>query len=205
VPLGDEVDTRLLMQRAAALRDQNFGNTISYSRKVFIPLTQLCRDSCHYCTFARPPRQGERIYMSPEQILAVARQVHEWTETQPQSFDHGHEYPGSCQLVDGEVKALIQRQNATAVVGFERSHGAGMNPFNGTQINVRHIAAGLQGRHAFQRTAHRQQLDQTRPRRIRNPHHAIRQHFDAAFGDEVKQRRARASDLHLIQRQDFEA
>src|SRR5262249_44522179 len=45
----------------------------TYSPKVFIPLTKLCRDVCHYCTFARPPRRGERAYMSIDEVLAVAR------------------------------------------------------------------------------------------------------------------------------------
>jgi FO synthase len=46
---------------------------VTYSPKVFIPLTKLCRDVCHYCTFARPPRRGERAYMSIEEVLEVAR------------------------------------------------------------------------------------------------------------------------------------
>jgi FO synthase len=46
---------------------------VTYSPKVFIPLTKLCRDVCHYCTFARPPRRGERAYMSAEEVLAIAR------------------------------------------------------------------------------------------------------------------------------------
>jgi FO synthase len=46
---------------------------ITYSPKVFIPLTKLCRDVCHYCTFAQPPRRGERAYMSADEVLAVAR------------------------------------------------------------------------------------------------------------------------------------
>ncbi len=61
------------MARAARLRDLQFGTHITYSRKVFIPLTQLCRDSCHYCTFARPPRKNERVFMTPEEVLEVAR------------------------------------------------------------------------------------------------------------------------------------
>jgi FO synthase len=73
IALSEVSDTRTLMQRAAGLRDHGFGNTITYSRKVFIPLTHLCRDSCHYCTFARPPRQGEQIYMSPDEVLAIVR------------------------------------------------------------------------------------------------------------------------------------
>jgi FO synthase len=67
-------DIRGIIREAGSLRDKGHGNTITYSRKVFIPLTQLCRDSCHYCTFSRPPREGEQIYMAPESVLAVARQ-----------------------------------------------------------------------------------------------------------------------------------
>jgi FO synthase len=62
-----------LMRRAAALRDSVHGRIQSYSPKVFIPLTHLCRDVCHYCTFARPPKRGETAYMTIEEVLAVAR------------------------------------------------------------------------------------------------------------------------------------
>jgi FO synthase len=62
-----------LMEIAAALRDRGHGANVSYSRKVFIPLTQLCRDSCHYCTFAHPPRRDARAYLTPDEILAIAR------------------------------------------------------------------------------------------------------------------------------------
>lgn len=62
-----------LMARAAALRDEGHGNRVSYSRKVFIPLTRLCRDVCHYCTFARSPREGESAYLSADEVLAIAR------------------------------------------------------------------------------------------------------------------------------------
>src|SRR5215469_14191337 len=71
--LAVESDLDALLARAAALRDTVHGRTISYSRKVFIPLTQLCRDSCHYCTFAHPPRRGQRAYLSPDEVLAIAR------------------------------------------------------------------------------------------------------------------------------------
>ncbi len=63
-----------LMARAAALRDQADDGLVSYSRKIFIPLTQLCRNVCHYCTFAQPPRNLEQPYMLPEQVLKVARE-----------------------------------------------------------------------------------------------------------------------------------
>lgn len=69
--LGYE-DWRALAPYAAALRDAGFGPRVTYSRKVFAPLTHLCRDVCHYCTFARPPRKGERAYMSEAEVLALA-------------------------------------------------------------------------------------------------------------------------------------
>src|SRR6266545_2064068 len=62
-----------LCDEARALREEGHGRLVTYSPKVFIPLTTLCRDVCHYCTFARPPRRGERAYMSIDEVLAVAR------------------------------------------------------------------------------------------------------------------------------------
>src|SRR5512133_2099098 len=62
-----------LLPAAARRRDAAHGSIVSYSRKVFIPLTQLCRDVCHYCTFAHPPRKNERAYLSLEDVLAIAR------------------------------------------------------------------------------------------------------------------------------------
>ncbi len=62
-----------LMARAAASRDAAHGRLISYSRKVFIPLTKLCRDVCHYCTFAERPRAGHAAYLSPDEVLDIAR------------------------------------------------------------------------------------------------------------------------------------
>ena len=55
-----DVPTDELCAEARALREQGTGTLVTYSPKVFIPLTKLCRDVCHYCTFARPPRRGER-------------------------------------------------------------------------------------------------------------------------------------------------
>ncbi len=62
-----------LLEAAALLRDHGHRNLVSYSRKVFIPLTQLCRDVCHYCTFAHPPRPGQRAYLTGDEVLAIAR------------------------------------------------------------------------------------------------------------------------------------
>ena len=66
----DDLDA--LAQAATARRDAAHGALISYSRKVFIPLTRLCRDVCHYCTFAQPPRRGHNSYLSLDEVLAIA-------------------------------------------------------------------------------------------------------------------------------------
>ena len=71
--LADCADLDSMMRVAAISRDLGHGGLVSYSRKVFIPLTQLCRDVCHYCTFAHAPRTGEPVYLDPEQVLAIAR------------------------------------------------------------------------------------------------------------------------------------
>ncbi len=61
-----------MMREAAALRDAGHGELVSYSRKVFVPLTRLCRDVCHYCTFARSPQLGEPAYLSVSDVLEIA-------------------------------------------------------------------------------------------------------------------------------------
>ena len=61
-----------LLPLAESLTLTGFGEIITYSRKVFIPLTQLCRDVCHYCTFAKAPRRLESAYLSAEKVLAIA-------------------------------------------------------------------------------------------------------------------------------------
>ena len=71
--LADHTDLDVLMRAAAARRDAAHGGVLTYSRKVFIPLTRLCRDVCHYCTFARPPRKDQAAYLTLEQVLAIAR------------------------------------------------------------------------------------------------------------------------------------
>ncbi len=64
-------DDEPLFRHARNLRDEGKGTTVTYSRKVFIPLTTLCRDSCSYCTFAKPPGAGG-MYLNPEEVAAVA-------------------------------------------------------------------------------------------------------------------------------------
>ncbi len=62
------------MPLARKIRDQAFGSRITFSPKVFIPLTMLCRDKCGYCTFAQPPARLENPYLSPDQVLEIAKQ-----------------------------------------------------------------------------------------------------------------------------------
>ncbi|MCH7696458.1 MAG: 5-amino-6-(D-ribitylamino)uracil--L-tyrosine 4-hydroxyphenyl transferase CofH [Proteobacteria bacterium] len=66
-----------LITIAGHLRDNSSGNVISYSRKVFIPLTRLCRDICHYCTFAQSPKQTTSAYLSLHEVSALAQKGQE--------------------------------------------------------------------------------------------------------------------------------
>ncbi len=68
-----EADAADLLAPAQALRERGWGRLVTYSPKVFIPLTKLCRDVCHYCTFAAPPKRGERAYLTADEVLDVAR------------------------------------------------------------------------------------------------------------------------------------
>ena len=53
---GAEAELPILLSAASALRDRHKGRTVTYSRKVFLPITNLCRDRCSYCTFRKDPR-----------------------------------------------------------------------------------------------------------------------------------------------------
>lgn len=63
-----------LMARACAKRAAYWGNKVTYSRKVFVPLTNMCRDTCTYCSFVKTPDNPAAGYMTPAQVLATARQ-----------------------------------------------------------------------------------------------------------------------------------
>ena len=63
-----------LCERARSLRDSGHGGLVTYSRKVFIPLTRLCRDVCHYCSFATTPRHLASAYMTADEAVSIARQ-----------------------------------------------------------------------------------------------------------------------------------
>jgi FO synthase len=61
-----------LLAESRRLRDEGHGRTITYSRKVFVPLTTMCRDTCTYCTFVKPPGGGGE-YLTPDEVLAIVR------------------------------------------------------------------------------------------------------------------------------------
>ncbi len=67
MPLAD------LLAEARRLKRLGHGDLVSFSPKVFIPLTRLCRDTCGYCTFAHPPRKDARAFLSADEVLAIAR------------------------------------------------------------------------------------------------------------------------------------
>lgn len=73
--LGDARGTDLanLMQQAVSLKKQYWGRTVTYSRKVFVPLTNMCRDTCTYCTFVKHPSSPEANIMTLEQVMETAR------------------------------------------------------------------------------------------------------------------------------------
>jgi FO synthase len=70
--LYEKRNLRELMEEAAQVRDLGFGNVLTYSPKVFLPITQLCRDVCHYCTFAKSPKQVSSAYLSLCEMLRIA-------------------------------------------------------------------------------------------------------------------------------------
>ena len=75
ISLAEIYDTAQLINLASSIRDKGFRNTITYSRKVFIPLTHLCRDVCHYCTFAKTPRKIEKAYLNLDEVLMEVKRA----------------------------------------------------------------------------------------------------------------------------------
>lgn len=70
-PLNQGLDE--LLSQACRIRDAHWGRTVTYSRKVFVPLTNMCRDTCGYCTFVKHPSDPQARIMTPDQVLESAR------------------------------------------------------------------------------------------------------------------------------------
>lgn len=129
-----------LMVRARDLRDWSTRTRVTYSPKVFVPLTQLCRDRCGYCTFAQPPRALDTPFLTPDQVLAIAERgagagCHEalftlgerpearYPEARQWLSEHGYsstvEYLAAmCRLVLNET-GLLPHANAGALTAEE--------------------------------------------------------------------------------------
>ena len=129
-----------LLAAAGAVRDAVHGRRVTYSPKVFIPLTHLCRDRCGYCTFAQPPARVQVPYLAPEQVLEIARAgaaagCHEalftlgerpelrYPEAADWLADHGHASTvdylvAMCRLVVEET-GLLPHANAGALTSDE--------------------------------------------------------------------------------------
>ncbi len=70
--LDGDLPVEPLFAEAGRLRDEGMGKTVTFSKKVFVPLTTLCRDTCTYCTFAKPPGAGGE-YLTPDDVMAIVR------------------------------------------------------------------------------------------------------------------------------------
>lgn len=121
-----------LFAEAARLRDEGKGRTVTYSRKVFIPLTTLCRDSCTYCTFAQPPGGGG-MFMPPEQVLAVAEagEAHQCTEALFTLGDRPEDrWPAARRFLDSQgcENTLEYTRRMTEMVNRETSLFPHANP-----------------------------------------------------------------------------
>jgi FO synthase len=115
-----------LMAEAASLRDAGHGRLFSYSRKVFIPLTRLCRDVCHYCTFAEKPRPGRNPYLTPEEVLAS---------------------PAPAPRPAAPRRSSPSRQAGAALAGGARGAGCA-RPRQHHRLSRRHVRPGAAGNRA---------------------------------------------------------
>ena len=166
-----------LMALAAARRDDAFGTRVTYSPKVFIPLTFLCNDSCGYCTFAQAPANVDKLYLEPDDVLKIARQgarrgCHEALFTlgeRPEDRYHvarewltARGYDSTVHYV-AEMAELVLREtgllphaNAGALSSDEL---AGIRPFSPSQgMMIESVAPDLE--------AHRGAPDKTPERRL---------------------------------------
>ena len=151
------VPTGELLHEAGRLRDRGHGDRVTFSPKVFIPLTMLCRDRCGYCTFAKPPARLDAPYLSLDEVLAIARRgaaagCHEALftlgeapeERYPAARDwldaHGYESTvdylvDACRAVLDET-GLLPHANAGALSGPEIERLRAVSPSQGMMIET---------------------------------------------------------------------
>lgn len=150
-------DLQSLLDQASAIRDRRYGTRITYSPKVFIPLTMLCRDKCGYCTFAQPPARLDQPFLSAKEVLQLARQgaragCHEALFTlgeRPElrypvakQWLHEHGYESTidylvamCALVQDEV-GLLPHANAGALYYDELEKLRKVAPSQGMMVET---------------------------------------------------------------------
>ncbi len=181
-----------LLAAASAVRNARYGTRITYSPKVFIPLTMLCRDRCGYCTFAQPPARLASPYLSPDEVLAIARQgarhgchealftlgerpeerypvARQWLEER--GYASTIEYLAAmCQLVLDET-GLLPHANAGALFPDELALLRTVSPSQGMMIES---LADLD--------CHRGAPDKTPARRLATLEEAGRQHIPFTTG-----------------------
>ena len=108
-------DAAPLFAEAQRLRDEGKGRDVTYSRKVFVPVTTLCRDTCTYCTFAKPPGAGGE-YLTPEDVMAIVRagEEHHCTEALFTLGDRPEErWP--------QAEAFLESQGASSTLEYVRA------------------------------------------------------------------------------------
>ncbi|MEN9647147.1 MAG: synthase [Actinomycetota bacterium] len=146
-----------LMAEARAVRDAAHGTRITYSPKVFIPLTMLCRDKCGYCTFAQPPARLGAPYLTPEQVLRIARdgarmgchealftlgERPEERYTVAREWLRGHGYDSTVHYLHAMVKlvldetGLLPHANAGALYEDELRLLAEVSPSQGMMLET---------------------------------------------------------------------
>lgn len=147
--------TSELLSAATSIRDAAFGTRMTYSPKVFIPLTMLCQDRCGYCTFAQPPARLESPYLSKAEVVAIARKgakagCHEalftlgerpelrYPDAAKWLSDNGYEstvhyLAAMCQVVLDET-GLLPHANAGALYRDELEMLRGVSPSQGMMI-----------------------------------------------------------------------
>src|SRR4051812_963831 len=151
-----------LMAAAAAVRDAQFGTRVTYSPKVFVPLTMLCRDRCGYCTFAKAPARLESPYLTADEVLAITRrgaelgcwealltlgeapearypQAAEWLAANGHTSTVGY-FVATAQLVLDET-GLLPHANAGALSQEELERLRAVSPSQGMMIET--LAARL--------------------------------------------------------------
>ncbi len=145
--LDGKVEQAPLFAHARHLRDEGKGRIVTYSRKVFVPLTTLCRDRCTYCTFAQPPGGGG-MYLEPDEVLAIARAGARWKCTealftlgdrpearwdQAREFLRNHDEASTLGYVESMCRLVLQETGVFPHANpglMNEAEMAALRPFN---------------------------------------------------------------------------